>query len=73
MPEGYYTFTSPTYNVFVFWRAFIQDGNTTEPVQLMEQTRIYPLDKKDDPPEMIFPNGSGGFRGHALSPGLSLL
>jgi hypothetical protein len=49
-PDGYYTFTSPTYNVFVFWRAFIEDGNTTEPVELMEQTRIYPLDKKDNPP-----------------------
>jgi hypothetical protein len=59
VPEGYYTFTSPTYNVFVFWRAFIQDGDTTEPVNLMEQTRIYPLDQKENPPEMVFPNGSG--------------
>ena len=58
-PDGYYTFTSPTYNVFVFWRAFIKDGNTEEPVKLMEQTRIYPLAQKDNPPEMIFPNGSG--------------
>ena len=59
VPDGYYTFTSPTYNVFVFWRAFIQDGNTAEPVALMEQTRIYPLAKKDNPPEMVFPNGTG--------------
>ncbi len=58
-PDGYYTFTSRTYNVFVFWRAFITDGNTTEPVGLMEQTRIYPLDQKDNPPDMVFPNGSG--------------
>jgi hypothetical protein len=59
IPDGYYVFTSPTYNVFVFWRAFIQDGDTTEPVNLMEQTRIYPLDQKEKPPEMVFPNGSG--------------
>jgi hypothetical protein len=25
-PDGYYTFKSRTYNVFVFWRAFIKDG-----------------------------------------------
>ena len=28
-PDGYFTFTSPTYNVFVFWRAFIKDGDTS--------------------------------------------
>lgn len=58
-PDGYYTFTSRTYNVFVFWRAFITDGDTKEPVALMERTRIYPLDKVDNPPKMIFPNGTG--------------
>jgi hypothetical protein len=58
-PDGYYTLKSHTYNVFVFWRAFIKDGNTEEPVALMEKTRIYPFSKKDDPPEMVFPNGSG--------------
>lgn len=59
IPDGYHTFTSPTSNVFVFWRAFIEDGDTTKPVGLMEQTRIYPLVRADDPPEMVFPNGSG--------------
>jgi hypothetical protein len=58
-PDGYYTFTSPTYNVFVFWRAFIKDGDTSEPVNLIEQTRIYPFDQMDNPPEMVFPNGTG--------------
>jgi len=60
-PEGYFTFKSPTYNVFVFWRAFRDKGtgDATEAVALMEQTRIYPLSMKDNPPEMKFPNGSG--------------
>lgn len=58
-PEGYFTFRSPTYNVFVFWRAFIENGDTGPPVGLMEQTRIYPLSEVDNPPEMVFPNGSG--------------
>ena len=60
VPEGYHTFESRTFNVFVFWRAFLGENRSTgEGVALMEQTRIYPLSKKDDPPEMVFPNGSG--------------
>ena len=59
IPEGYFTFKSRTYNVFVFWRAFIKDGDTETPVSLMEQTRIYPMSEKENPPEMIFPNGTG--------------
>ena len=59
-PDGYFTFTSRTYNVFVFWRAFLGENRSTdEAVALMEQTRIYPLSKADNPPEMVFPNGSG--------------
>ena len=59
LPDGFWTFTSPTFNVFVFWRAFVEDGDTAPPVALMEQTRIYPLAAQDDPPSMVFPNGSG--------------
>ena len=59
-PEGYFTFKSRTYNVFVFWRAFRdKEGNTEQAVELMEKTRIYPLSRKDAPPKMVFPNGSG--------------
>lgn len=59
VPEGYHTFKSRTYNVFVFWRAFIKDGDTKPPVALMERTKIYPLSKKAKPPEMVFPDGTG--------------
>ena len=46
-PEGYFTFKSRTYNVFVFWRAFRdKGGDTKQAVALMEKTRIYPLSKK---------------------------
>ena len=60
-PDGYFTFRSPTYNVFVFWRAFRDNetGDATKAVALMERTRIYPLRMADNPPEMKFPNGSG--------------
>jgi len=58
-PKGYFTFTSRTYNVFVFWRAFMKDGSTKEGVADIERTRIYPLSKAGNPPTMVFPNGSG--------------
>jgi hypothetical protein len=36
-----------------------KEGNTEQAVELMEKTRIYPLSRKDAPPRMVFPNGSG--------------
>ena len=36
----------------------IDDGDTATPVDLIEQTRIYPLADRAAPPEMVFPNGS---------------
>ena len=49
-PEGFLTFRSRTYGVFVFWRGFFRDPKQLEePVRVMEQTRIYPLGKKAPP------------------------
>ena len=59
-PEGYFTLRSRTYGVFVFWRAFYKDpASLEEPVKLMEQTRIYPLGKRESAKTMIFPDASG--------------
>jgi hypothetical protein len=57
-PDGYFVLKSPTYGVFVFLRAFLVDGKTDAGVKLMEQSRIYPLGKKDQSPTMQFPNAS---------------
>jgi len=58
-PPGYFTMRSRTYGVFVFWRGFFKDPRQLdEPVAVMERTRIYPLDKKDDARLMQFPNAS---------------
>jgi hypothetical protein len=58
-PAGYYTYRSRTYGVFVFWRGFFQDPKKLEePVRVMEETRIYPLGKKDTAKPMQFPNAS---------------
>jgi hypothetical protein len=64
IPQGYYTFKSKTYNVFLFFRTIMPKGdNGPDPkpaVAAAEQTRIYPLwaSEKDVKP-MQFPNGSG--------------
>jgi hypothetical protein len=64
VPSGYFTFTSSTYNVFLFFRTVMgkgEDGPDPVPaVANAEQTRIYPLyaTEKDAKP-MDFPNGSG--------------
>jgi hypothetical protein len=64
IPKGYFTFKSPTYNVFLFFRTVMKkgpDGPDPKPaVALAEQTRIYPLwvMEKDVKP-MQFPDGSG--------------
>jgi hypothetical protein len=58
-PDGYLTFRSRTYGVFVFWRGFFKDPKRLEaPVKVMEQTRIYPLGKKDSAKPMQFPDAS---------------
>lgn len=44
---GYHTFRSPTYNVFLFWRAMLTQGadgpDPSEAVELIEKTLVYPL------------------------------
>jgi len=60
IPPGYFTFRSGTYGVFVFWRGFFKDPKQLEePVRVMEQTRIYPLGKKETAKPMQFPDASG--------------
>jgi hypothetical protein len=57
-PEGYFTFRSPTYRIFLFWRGFLVEGKTGDAVNLIEQTRAYPLGKQASAAAMVFPNAS---------------
>ena len=58
-PEGFLTFRSRTYGVFVFWRGFFKDPKQLEePVRVMEQTKNYPLGKEGSAKAMQFPNAS---------------
>jgi hypothetical protein len=58
VPKGYFVCRSGTNNVFVFLRAFYADAsNLKPPVDLIEKTKIYPLQGTAKP--MQFPNASG--------------
>ncbi|MGE0028458.1 MAG: DUF1254 domain-containing protein [Thermoleophilia bacterium] len=64
VPNGYYTFTSTTYNVFLFFRTIMGRGegkpDPSAGVAVAEQTRIFPLwEEEKDVPAMEFPNASG--------------
>ena len=60
VPEGYFVYRSATNNVFIFLRSFYEDPKNLRPaVELVEQSRIYPLGKKDSAEPMKFPDASG--------------
>src|SRR5262245_46292812 len=60
VPDGYFVYRSATNNVFIFLRSFYQDPkNLTPAVELVEQSKIYPLGKKDTAESMKFPDASG--------------
>jgi hypothetical protein len=59
VPDDYFVYRPRTNNVFVFWRAFYDDpANLAPPVNLIEQTRIYPLGKESAAKPMQFPDAS---------------
>lgn len=60
VPDGYFTFRSATYGNWLIWRGFQVDGDAKPAVaSIKENTRIYPLAKRDNPPEQKFVNLSG--------------
>jgi hypothetical protein len=58
VPDGYFVSKSPTNRVTFGMRGFQSEGNTSEAVSLMKQTKVYPLAKASSPPPMQFLNGS---------------
>jgi hypothetical protein len=60
IPDGHYVCRSGTNNVFIFLRAFYDDPTNLAPaVELVEQSRIYPLGQRDTAKPMTFPDASG--------------
>ncbi|MCY1427881.1 hypothetical protein D9M71_437470 [compost metagenome] len=60
VPKGYYVYRSGTDNIFIFLRSFYKDPADTGPaVELLKQSKIYPLEHKDSARPMQFPDASG--------------
>ncbi len=59
VPEGYFVVRPRTYDVWVFMRASIANGLDVAEKLVKDNLRIYPLEMKDNPPQMEFINGSG--------------
>jgi hypothetical protein len=60
VPAGYYVYRSGTKSAFIFLRSFYQDPRNTAPaVDLLEQSRIYPLNQKVPAKAMQFVDASG--------------
>jgi hypothetical protein len=62
VPEGYFTFRSPTYTNLMFWRGFLVDGDPQPAIDAArELIRVYPLGESADDADMTFVNTSGRF------------
>ena len=60
VPEGYFTYRSPTYGNVLFWRGFLVNGDPKPGVESIKRTaRIYPLSKPEDREKTEFINWSG--------------
>ena len=59
IPAGYFVVKSRTWRVWVFMRASIANGLDAAFKNVKDNLRVYPLAKKDNPPEMEFFSGSG--------------
>jgi hypothetical protein len=62
VPDGYFTYRSPTYGNLLFWRGFLVEGDPGPAVEMVKElVKIYPLDRPQDRDETIFVNISGKF------------
>ncbi len=62
VPDGYHVARSNTHGNWVIWRGFQVDGDTSPAVTATKKMfRMYPLSKRDNPPQMNFVNVSGEF------------
>lgn len=60
--EGYHVVQANTYGHWVLWRGYTENGSTEKAINATKENfRIFPLSRKDNPPEMMFVNVSGKF------------
>ena len=62
VPEGYFTYRSPTYKNLMFWRGFLVNGDPQPAIDAAKKLiKIYPLGKTADDADMKFVNISGKY------------
>jgi hypothetical protein len=56
VPDGYFIVRPKTFEMNIFWRSFLDEHGDPKPhVDLIKQTtRVYPLSRADNPPELTF-------------------
>jgi hypothetical protein len=59
VPEGYFVIKSRTYGVWNFMRGYVEKGVKEAADRIKGNLKVYPLAKKDNPPEMEFTNMTG--------------
>jgi hypothetical protein len=60
VPDGYFVVEAKTFGVWLVLRAFrTPEGDAGPAVATQKQVRIYPLERRDDPPVMEFVNAAG--------------
>ena len=59
VPVGYFVVRPRTYDVWVFMRASIAKGLDVAKKNVVDNLRVYPLARRDNPPKMEFISGSG--------------
>jgi len=58
VPDGYYVVPSKTYGVWLFMRGYLDKGIKAASDNIRNNLKVYPLAKKDNPPQMEFINTS---------------
>ena len=59
VPEGYFVIKSRTYGVWNFMRGYVEKGVKEAADRIKGNLKVYPLAKKDNPPQMQFFNMTG--------------
>lgn len=59
VPDGYFVVRSQTYGVWNFMRGYVTSSVKEAADRVKGKLRVYPLARKDSPPETVFTNMSG--------------
>jgi hypothetical protein len=59
VPDGYFVLRPRTFGVWTFMRGSIANGLDVAVANIVDNLKVYPLARRDNPPEMEFISGSG--------------